>query len=681
MKRLSSRVRVLLFLAVLFSMFSSTAFAAYYSTYDGSIETYQDFRNGTNNTIGYDADGCYDRQCWDGVQVFYRRLGMSLSTGNVYNSAGDREGYAKHCWDDTNARAVNTGTQFTQITRMEDVKRGDVIVFSGPYYTGHIGFADEDNNASKSTITVWGQNQAGDGSGYYFTAGEFSKSYFLGAFRYNGWATEVRGSEMSQGYDRVLPDGDYIIATAGSEDKISFYYLDIQGDAYPAASEDNVVLCGPVSEDPPVYDIWTITYNSSDKFYTIKQKGTSQCLDIYWADTKQGANVQVCISNNGSAQKWAITHNGNNGYRLQPQCSGAGTNAMCLDISGGIMSSGTNIQQWGINNSKAQSWLFIPYKPSQPIAEGRYIVLWAGAEGVELDVSGDSGDIPNNANVQVWSDTALSQYNSFDFIKLSNGYYKVKNVASGRCLDVSDGLSELKTNVKVHDDNGSIAQQWAIVTNGIGYSLISRCNGYALDLADGNTANGGNVQVYRVLSNTNQRWSFIQAEYTVSYDANGGENGPENQTKYYKTGLVLSNDIPTLNGFTFQGWAESSTATFPDYQPGDSYVKDENITLYAIWKRDYPDPDFILPDNLKIIEDEAFAGCAFQYAYLPEGTEAIGSKAFADCPNLTFIHIPESCTSIAKDAFAGVTGLTIFGQEGSYAEFYASKYGFIFAAK
>lgn len=88
----------------------------------------------------------------------------------------------------------------------------------------------------------------------------------------------------------------------------------------------------------------------------------------------------------------------------------------------------------------------------------------------------------------------------------------------------------------------------------------------------------------------------------------------------------------------------------------------------------------ILPENLTEIEDEAFIGTAISYVRLPEGITRIGSRAFADCPNLHRIYIPESCTSIAADVFTPGIDLTIYGQDGSYAEFYAGNHGFDFVA-
>ncbi len=60
-----------------------------------------------------------------------------------------------------------------------------------------------------------------------------------------------------------------------------------------------------------------------------------------------------------------------------------------------------------------------------------------------------------------------------------------------------------------------------------------------------------------------------------------------------------------------------------------------------------------LPADLKIIEEEAFAGATFEAVIIPDGCTSIGSRAFADCPNLVYVRIPASVTSIAEDAFEG----------------------------
>ncbi len=76
----------------------------------------------------------------------------------------------------------------------------------------------------------------------------------------------------------------------------------------------------------------------------------------------------------------------------------------------------------------------------------------------------------------------------------------------------------------------------------------------------------------------------VTATYTISYNANGGSGAPSSQTKYYGTDITLSSTVPTRSGYTFLGWATSSTATSATYQPGATYSSNSAVTLYAVWK-------------------------------------------------------------------------------------------------
>ena len=77
--------------------------------------------------------------------------------------------------------------------------------------------------------------------------------------------------------------------------------------------------------------------------------------------------------------------------------------------------------------------------------------------------------------------------------------------------------------------------------------------------------------------------------YTVSYNANGGSNAPSSQTKWYGKTLTLSNDVPTRAGYDFIGWALSKAdadAGNKYYDPGKTCDRNENLTLYAVWRAD-----------------------------------------------------------------------------------------------
>ena len=222
--------------------------------------------------------------------------------------------------------------------------------------------------------------------------------------------------------------------------------------------------------------------------------------------------------------------------------------------------------------------------------------------------------------------------------------------------------------------------------------------GVALTLSDivptrANTSAGS----YTVTLNANggsMRSTSLNAARTTSYTFKNWNTAADGSGTSYAPGAAYSTDAdvtlyaqwnsststaavklptPTRSGYAFKGWGKSSTSTSG---VTGSYTPTGDVTLYAIWQS----ADFILPDSLTTIEAEAFEGGAFRYVQLPEGAIMIGSRAFADCPSLAYIYIPEETGTIAVDAFSGVSGLTILGRSGSYAEFYAQRNGIAFVA-
>lgn len=131
---------------------------------------------------GVNVDWSYGNQCWDSCALLWHQYGRRLETGLL--------GYAYECW--TISRFVNSGGPFTQVIGIENVKRGDCVVFDkyGSYVTGHIAFADEDYNGS-GYLKCLGQNQ-GQGIGWGTPSNVVSLGVFnfLGGFRNSNWQKE-----------------------------------------------------------------------------------------------------------------------------------------------------------------------------------------------------------------------------------------------------------------------------------------------------------------------------------------------------------------------------------------------------------------------------------------------------------------------------------------------------------
>ena len=299
---------------------------------------------------------------------------------------------------------------------------------------------------------------------------------------------------------------------------------------------------------------------------------------------------------------------------------------------------------------------------------------------IELDVSGDSGNVTDGTNVQIWNDGAPSRFNSFDVRYEGNGYYHLVHAASGKYLDVNGSNTDNYANIAISSANEANNQKWCIIPQNGGFMLVNRNSGLVMDVQDGKMEDGTNVRQHYYNGSNAQTWFFEKAEYRIAYDANGGTNAPATQVKYYNADLTLQEAVPERGGYKFLGWADGNASSVTaSYSAGGKYTENRDTTLYAVWQK--LEPDLILPSSMDTIEEEAFEGGAFKYVVLPKGAITIGKRAFADCPNLKDIYIPEETTKIAADAFEGVNGLTIHGREGSYAEYYAQKNGFGFGGE
>ena len=92
-----------------------------------------------------------------------------------------------------------------------------------------------------------------------------------------------------------------------------------------------------------------------------------------------------------------------------------------------------------------------------------------------------------------------------------------------------------------------------------------------------------------------------------------------------------------------------------------------------------PNEAFSFPEQLTIIEEEAFAGIAAERVDISANVVRIEARAFADCPALREIHIPATVLEIDSQALAGCENVIVYGESGSAAERFADAAGFAFA--
>jgi uncharacterized repeat protein (TIGR02543 family) len=97
--------------------------------------------------------------------------------------------------------------------------------------------------------------------------------------------------------------------------------------------------------------------------------------------------------------------------------------------------------------------------------------------------------------------------------------------------------------------------------------------------SDGNTYSAGCACLANQDLTLTAIWEVIT--YTVTYDANGGENAPESITKEYFATVNLSDVVPTKTGYNFIGWSGSDGNA---YSAGSTYSANANLVLTAIWE-------------------------------------------------------------------------------------------------
>ena len=95
-----------------------------------------------------------------------------------------------------------------------------------------------------------------------------------------------------------------------------------------------------------------------------------------------------------------------------------------------------------------------------------------------------------------------------------DGVYYIKNANSGKYLDIVNGSSSDGTNVQQYQYNGSNAQKFKLVNDGNGYySILTACSKYksGVDVSGWGTSNGTNIQQWSYHGGDCQKFQFVKS--------------------------------------------------------------------------------------------------------------------------------------------------------------------------
>lgn len=217
----------------------------------------------------------------------------------------------------------------------------------------------------------------------------------------------------------------------------------------------------------------------------------------------------------------------------------------------------------------------------QTLPDGDYQIFSGINPFYYLDIEGIECPAVGGTNISMCTVEEHSFLESFDcwtLEYLNNGFYRIKQMGTTMCLDVTDASLNRGTNVQICTQNDSFAQQWSIIRTSSGYKIRSRCNGYYLDVSGGDYASGTNVWVWEGNDTAAQKYAFVpygpsvgqtikDGVYTILSAVNSGYCIDVDGTGEYKSGDNI------------QIWeADSLSDAFKVEHLGDGYYRISEVT-------------------------------------------------------------------------------------------------------
>ena len=277
---------------------------------------------------------------------------------------------------------------------------------------------------------------------------------------------------------------------------------------------------------------------------------------------------------------------------IQPPAKPAGY-SLTLDLAGGSLSGKGSSFVW--QEDMAAGQLVNLGDLPKPARDGYFFDGWTLGSGAGAKVDGGvltvgSGDVTLQA---VWTSMA-------DKLTLD------RNGGSGREITLDGTTGE---DVVLPDPAD-------VLYSKAGYKL----GGWSTtpDGTDGTIYHGGDT--YTLTREDDVLYAWWAPQYTLTYDANGGEGQMPRRVFSASEEAVISDNAFTRKGYDFAGWCLSADGRGKIYQSGDTITLTEDATLYAQWEKPYAAP----PEGdgnhlaliLGILGAVVAAGCIFGIIYL-----------------------------------------------------------------
>jgi len=240
------------------------------------------------------------------------------------------------------------------------------------------------------------------------------------------------------------------------------------------------------------YDVWYV----GNSRYEVRNVTSGRCIDLYSAWTINGTAVQQYDCNQTNAQRWFISGIGDGSVQFKSVID----SSKVWDVSNVSTTPGAAVWLWSNGQGANQRWWLNPVVYAPAVADGSYSLKNVN--------SGKCIDVPNSSTAP---GVQLQQYSCngsnaqrFTLTHMANGYYKIVNAGSGLALHVASFLIGDNAAIQQQEEHAGDNELFTLVAYGSGYLIKPKHSYKCLDISGASVFNGALLQQYTCNQNSNQ---------------------------------------------------------------------------------------------------------------------------------------------------------------------------------
>jgi acyl-homoserine lactone acylase PvdQ len=307
-----------------------------------------------------------------------------------------------------------------------------------------------------------------------------------------------------------------------------------------------------------------------DGNYVIENVATETVLDVESKSGEDGANVSLVPYVGGENQQFRIEHVGNEAYRMEAVHSGK---VVDLDVA-----RGDNVHQWSYHGRDNQRWRF------ESIGDGTYRIESVHS-GKALDAHRQTENVYQHeyhgGDNQQWR---LRPLGADEGRTVGDGTYVLQNAGTGKVMEVANGSTDSKANVRQWSHRGADSQRFRVEhVEDDEYRIEAVHSGKVLDVESDASEDGGNVQQDDEHGEDNQRWRFEPV--------GDGTYRIRSVSSETVLGIESRSGPQTADGANVVQWTETDDVsqrwrlTVPGHVEADDEIADGTYTLENVHSR------------------------------------------------------------------------------------------------